>query len=88
MAQSDNAQKKMAASTTSKETGSPDEYGMRQSIDHASLFTGDKDPNIEKMIQDRRMERVERSAGFCPCCGKPIQQSDNYCPGCGEKIDK
>ena len=45
-----------------------------------------EDPGIEKMVIDRRRERTERSAGFCPKCGKPIQQSDQYCPGCGEKI--
>lgn len=50
------------------------------------LSMPDEDPGIEKMIIDRRRERVERSAGFCPKCGKPIQQSDQYCPGCGEKI--
>jgi len=43
-------------------------------------------PRCEQMVVDRRRERTERSAGFCPKCGKPIQQFDQFCPGCGEKI--
>jgi rubrerythrin len=43
---------------------------------------------IEKMITGRRMQRKERSAGFCPKCGLPIQDSDVFCPGCGEKLSK
>jgi hypothetical protein len=45
-------------------------------------------PDIEKMIDERRMERAERSAGFCSRCGSPIQQSDIFCPGCGEKVSR
>lgn len=45
-----------------------------------------EDPSIEQMVVNRRRERTERSAGFCPKCGKPIQQFDQFCPGCGEKI--
>jgi hypothetical protein len=53
----------------------------------------DEDPkkedqnHIEELISERRMERKERSAGFCSKCGRPVQQSDIYCPGCGEKIN-
>jgi tRNA(Ile2) C34 agmatinyltransferase TiaS len=45
-----------------------------------------KDADIEKMISDHRMKRAERSAGFCPKCGRAVQQSDLYCPNCGENI--
>jgi rRNA maturation endonuclease Nob1 len=42
--------------------------------------------SIESMITDRRMERVERSAGFCVKCGTPLQRSDAFCPKCGLKL--
>jgi rRNA maturation endonuclease Nob1 len=41
---------------------------------------------IEHMITDRRLERVERSAGFCVKCGRPLQRSDLFCPNCGMKL--
>lgn len=42
---------------------------------------------VEGLITDRRMERDERSAGFCVKCGRPIQSSDQFCPNCGMKRD-
>ncbi len=41
---------------------------------------------IEDMVAARRRSRNEKSAGFCPRCGKVIQQSDVYCPVCGIKV--
>ena len=41
---------------------------------------------LEHMITDRRMERSERSAGFCVKCGGPVQRSDQFCPICGMKL--
>jgi hypothetical protein len=40
---------------------------------------------IEHLVIDRRMQRRERSAGFCSKCGKTIQKSDRFCPKCGAK---
>jgi hypothetical protein len=40
---------------------------------------------IESLISSRKMERAERSAGFCSKCGAPLQRSDLFCPGCGLK---
>lgn len=47
----------------------------------------DAQKDVEEMIQDRRMERQERSAGFCSKCGQPLQRSDQFCPNCGSKRD-
>lgn len=47
--------------------------------------TGGMDP-IEEMVTTRRRLREEKSAGFCPHCGKVIQKSDVYCPRCGSKV--
>lgn len=41
---------------------------------------------LEELINGRRMERVERSAGFCVRCGAPLQQSDKFCSSCGMQL--
>jgi hypothetical protein len=41
-----------------------------------------QDP-VEEMIASRRQGRAEKSGGFCPHCGKPVQKSDRFCPRCG-----
>lgn len=42
------------------------------------------DDDLEEMISSRRKTRKEKSAGFCPKCGKPVQVSDRFCPSCGK----
>lgn len=44
------------------------------------------DDAIESMISARRMKRKEKSAGFCPICGKPVLHSDRFCPSCGKAL--
>lgn len=41
---------------------------------------------LEEMIAKRRAEVKEKSTGFCPRCGKAIQESDRFCPKCGFTI--
>lgn len=45
------------------------------------------DEDLETMIASRRKTRKEKSAGFCPKCGKPILVSDRFCPSCGKAIN-
>jgi rubrerythrin len=45
------------------------------------------DDELETMIATRRKSRKEKSAGFCPKCGKPILVSDRFCPSCGKAIN-
>jgi len=45
------------------------------------------DDDLESMISARRKTRKEKSAGFCPKCGKPVQVSDRFCPSCGKAIN-
>jgi len=47
------------------------------------LVAASPDDNLEALIANRRRARSEKSSGFCPQCGKPIQQSDRFCPKCG-----
>ena len=41
---------------------------------------------VEDQIAERRRKRSEKSAGFCPHCGKVLQKSDYFCPACGAKV--
>lgn len=45
------------------------------------------DEDLESMIASRRKTHKEKSAGFCPKCGKPIMVSDRFCPSCGKAIN-
>jgi len=44
------------------------------------------DDDLESMIASRRKGRKEKSAGFCPKCGKPVMASDKFCPACGKTL--
>jgi hypothetical protein len=44
------------------------------------------DDDLESMISARRRSRVNKSAGFCPKCGKPVMVTDRFCPSCGKSL--
>lgn len=44
------------------------------------------DEDLEELVAARRAARKEKSAGFCPKCGKPVLRSDRFCPHCGKSI--
>jgi len=44
------------------------------------------DDDLEVLIANRKRKRNDRSAGFCPKCGGPIQKSDHFCPKCGTTL--
>jgi RNA polymerase-binding transcription factor DksA len=45
-----------------------------------------EDDDLEALIAKRRKSHKQKSAGFCPRCGKPILTSDRFCPSCGKAI--
>jgi hypothetical protein len=45
------------------------------------------DEDLEELVARRRSSRQQKSAGFCPNCGKPILQSDLFCPSCGQMLN-
>lgn len=47
---------------------------------------GISDDDLDELIATRRSLRKEKSAGFCPKCGKPVLRSDRFCPSCGKPI--
>jgi NADH pyrophosphatase NudC (nudix superfamily) len=44
------------------------------------------DDDLETMISARRKGRKDKSAGFCPRCGKPVMVTDRFCPACGKSL--
>lgn len=44
------------------------------------------DDDLESMISTRRQSRKDKSAGFCPKCGKPVMATDSFCPSCGKSL--
>jgi hypothetical protein len=44
------------------------------------------DDDVESLISSRRKTRTNKSAGFCPKCGKPVMVSDRFCPSCGKSL--
>jgi hypothetical protein len=44
------------------------------------------DDELEAMVSSRRKGRTNKSAGFCPRCGKPVMVSDRFCPSCGKSL--
>src|SRR5215211_2350902 len=42
--------------------------------------------DLESMISTRRKSRSNKSAGFCPKCGKPVMVTDRFCPSCGKSL--
>ena len=59
--------------------GSPSE----DAVAHSTRSIADPDDNLEYLIANRRRNRQDKSAGFCPKCGGPVQKSDHFCPKCG-----
>lgn len=46
----------------------------------------DADDVVEVQLAAKRRARQDKSAGFCPQCGHPVQKSDRFCPKCGNAL--
>ena len=62
------------------------EQGVDQVIQPASSASPAPADELESLIAARRGRRQEKSAGFCPGCGNPVQKSDKFCPRCGKTL--
>lgn len=51
-----------------------------------SALVADADDEVEVQLAARRRNRHDKSAGFCPQCGRPVQVSDRFCPKCGNAL--
>ncbi len=45
------------------------------------------DDDLEAILANRRRERSEKAAGFCPQCGNAVHKSDRFCPKCGAALN-
>lgn len=66
------------------ETGTPAKAGAARARSAPAAVAQDDD--LEALIAARRRVRKEKSAGFCPQCGEPVQKSDRFCPKCGAQL--
>jgi hypothetical protein len=57
-----------------------------QAKDTTGLPAGITDDDLEDMLARRRNGLKNKTTGFCPQCGNPIQQSDVFCPTCGRSL--
>jgi len=72
----------LTSSTSQKPTaeiGSP-------SDESTPVPTEPTDDELEDMLAKRRAIRKEKTAGFCPKCGKPVLLTDAFCPSCGHAL--
>ena len=67
-----------ASVTKASPAGAVSEAGARQKA-------AGKDA-LEDLIAARKRQREEKSVGFCPGCGKPVQKSDKFCSRCGANL--
>jgi len=44
------------------------------------------DDELEQRIASRRRSMQGKAGGFCPKCGRPVQESDRFCPRCGATL--
>ena len=44
------------------------------------------DDDLEQKIASRRRLRQGKAGGFCPKCGRPVQEVDRFCPKCGATL--
>jgi hypothetical protein len=44
------------------------------------------DDDLEDLLAKRRYDHTDKTAGFCPKCGKPVLRSDIFCPLCGSSL--
>lgn len=60
--------------------------GLARQPQAAPRNGGTREDALEQLIADRKRQRKETSAGFCPKCGKPVQKSDQFCARCGTTL--
>ncbi len=63
-----------------------DEVEARLETERSAARTAVEEGDLEALIANRRRQRQERSAGFCPSCGHALQRSDKFCPQCGHAL--
>jgi hypothetical protein len=67
-----------------KQSFSKENPGEPATVESVAKPASEED--LEDLIAQRRAKRQQKTAGFCPNCGKPILRSDQFCPSCGQML--
>ncbi len=81
----------LAPSPYGRSTGQDTETRLEKAIaarraDASVASVEVSDDDLEALISSRRKGRKDKSAGFCPRCGKPVMVTDRFCPSCGKSL--
>jgi hypothetical protein len=78
------AEDRLEAAILAQRTGANGtQYSTRK---NGNMFPPVPDDDLEQQIASRRRLRQGKAAGFCPKCGKPVQEVDRFCPRCGAQL--
>ena len=72
--------------TLTAETKSRSERISQSHVSTTKPVAALSDEDLEDLLARRRNTRKDKTAGFCPKCGKPVLQSDAFCPSCGNTL--
>ncbi|MGZ6346364.1 MAG: zinc ribbon domain-containing protein [Anaerolineales bacterium] len=72
--------------TLETETKSRSERINQSHIASPKPVTPLSDDDLDDLLAKRRNIRKDKTAGFCPKCGKPVLKSDAFCPSCGNTL--
>ncbi|MFQ5617019.1 MAG: zinc-ribbon domain-containing protein, partial [Anaerolineales bacterium] len=75
----------LEAAISARSTGGEKPHAEELALSGAQR-PGLPDDEIEALIATRRRSRKEKSAGFCPQCGRAAQKSDKFCSKCGATL--
>jgi hypothetical protein len=72
--------------TLTAETKSRSERISQSHVSATKPVAALSEEDLEDLLARRRNTRKDKTAGFCPKCGKPVLQSDAFCPSCGNTL--
>jgi rubrerythrin len=72
--------------TLTAETKSRSERISQSHVSVTKPVAALSEEDLEDLLARRRNTRKDKTAGFCPKCGKPVLQSDAFCPSCGNTL--
>jgi hypothetical protein len=64
----------------------PFDDGQNSTRKNGSAVPPVPDDDLEQKIASHRRLRQSKAGGFCPKCGKPVQEVDRFCPRCGATL--
>ena len=71
------------------DTNLKDQFGKSDILDENDSVESKillSDDELDALIAERKREKQNKSAGFCPQCGAPVEESDVFCSLCGARL--